>query len=160
MLTGLFALAACTKQDTQPAAYEVPPFKADAKRAESAFEVALTLKQSAQGDAPGQLTARITAKPGFHVNTEYPTNFQPARNDRGVAFDKPRYPLNEGVERAPCSSNPADVCELRATIPFRQPETGATRAEGVLAFSVCDPNQCLIEKIPVSAEVSAKPLAP
>src|SRR5262245_60485654 len=64
----------------------------------------------------------LSAARGFHVNPDYPLNF------RGAGAQ---------VER---SAFVVEHTRAYAQIP---------RTAGVFAFSVCDPERCLIEKVPV-----------
>jgi hypothetical protein len=41
-------------------------------------------------------------------------------------------------------------------VPIAVEKAGPLRVAGVLAFSVCDPNRCLIEKIPLEVNVTAR----
>jgi hypothetical protein len=40
-------------------------------------------------------------------------------------------------------------------VPFQAKAKGPGRAAGVVALSVCNPDLCLIEKVPVSAAIEA-----
>lgn len=99
------------------------------------------------------MVATITAREGFHVNAEYPTNFQPGENAAGH-FEKKRYDFKDNAQRTPCASAAAETCAVKAAIPFKSSTEGPQKVSGVLAFSVCNPDQCLIEKVPVSADLT------
>jgi hypothetical protein len=96
---------------------------------------------------------RLEAKDGFHVNADYPLSFRPDGSSPGITFEGERIDLAKKAERTPCPTAPQDACTVRARIPFRA--AGPGRAAGIFAFSVCTPEQCLIEKVPVSAQVPA-----
>ncbi len=104
--------------------------------------------------ATGALLAQVTASDGFHVNPDYPLSFRPEGSTEGVAFDRARFELKDGAKTIPCAKEPKDACALSAEVPFTASAMGKARAAGVLSFSVCDPNQCLIEKVPVAAELT------
>ena len=45
---------------------------------------------------------------------------------------------------------------MSAPFGFTAPAGGETRLSGTAAFSVCNPDRCLIEKVPLSASVSSR----
>jgi hypothetical protein len=74
----------------------------------------------------------IEARAGFHLNAEYPANFKPQ--------DGGRIELNDIMEKLPCPGDPSHNCAASACVP---------RVDGVVAFSICSKDTCLIEKVPV-----------
>lgn len=111
-----------------------------------AFEVALS-------SAGGEVTASVKAKPGFHVNAEYPLAFRPEAVDGDVTFAGERVALEPKV-KTPCVEKAEDVCALEAPVPFKTKETAEPKVSGVLAFSVCSADKCLIEKVPLKVAVA------
>ena len=45
---------------------------------------------------------------------------------------------------------------MSAPLGFTAAATGETRLSGTVAFSVCNPDRCLIEKVPLTATVAAR----
>jgi hypothetical protein len=106
----------------------------------------------------GQLASarlRISAKPGYHVNLDYPTVFRPAAS-KGVDFAADRVPLGAALTRVACADHPGEACEVSAPVSFKVRAKGPVRVAGTLAFSVCNPERCLIEKVPLALALQAK----
>ncbi len=76
----------------------------------------------------------LVTRAGFHVNPDYPIRFTLTG---GTKIDRDKFKLD------PCAPPSKDTCAARAPIP--------PRAEGILAFSVCNPERCIIEKIPLAS---------
>ncbi len=152
------SLLACTRQESPPAPVRPPAPSATAARAAPnekpvAYDVTFVVQTPPKGDQPGEVVATVKAREGFHVNAEYPTNFQPGENAAGH-FEKKRYDFKDNVQSTPCPSSAAETCEVKSAIAFKSSTEGPQKVSGVLAFSVCNPDQCLIEKVPVSAELT------
>lgn len=88
---------------------------------------------SRAGDA---LTVTLEARGDYHLNAEYPIHFRFADADRRVERDAFTFTA--------CPAAPAEPCAARATFPL-----AGLRPRGTLAFSVCNANECLIEKVPL-----------
>jgi len=99
---------------------------------------------------PARLEVTLEARAPYHLNDDYPVNLKTA-NASGLQFDKARIDKADGIVVMPCAAEPAHAC--RAVVPATFTATSDARVGGVLAFSACDANQCLIEKIAVSAPV-------
>lgn len=136
LVAALGTLAACAQKTSTPSA-EAP------RDTSKAFEV----DAQVEGD---RLELTIAARQGFKINAEYPHSFRPAAE--GVKFASDRIDLWDSAAKTACDSKPEDTCTMKASIPFE----GEGKAEGVAAFSVCDADLCLIEKVPVSLVVAAK----
>ena len=141
-------LVACKRNESPPAGGGARP--ADA------FEVGLSAPASAAVGEKAEAMVSLTARKGFHVNAEYPHSFRPGESSAGIHFDATRYDLKDSSERTPCQGAPEETCALRARVPFQATAKGAQRVAGVLAFSVCNPEICLIEKVPLSASVEGR----
>lgn len=100
----------------------------------------------------GELVAEVSAGEGFKLNAEYPVNFRPDKNSAGIQFDQPKYDLT-GAEKTACEHSAKDHCAFKAKIPFSAQAAGNEKVAGTLAFSVCNPDRCLIEKVPVEVPV-------
>jgi hypothetical protein len=120
-----------------------------------AYQVSLVPPASVKAGATATARVVVTARAPYHVNRDYPTSF---RVDKGATaiFPAEKVPLGEGAERTPCKEFPGESCALSAPLPFRAAATGETRIAGVVAFSVCTPDRCLIEKVPVAVVVPGK----
>lgn len=136
LVAALGALGACAQKTVTPPA-EAP------RDTSKAFEVDARV-------AGSQLELTIAAKQGFKINAEYPHSFRPGRE--GVTFASDRIELWDAASKTACAHKAEDTCSMTTSIPFE----GDGKAEGVAAFSVCDAEMCLIEKVPVSLVVAAK----
>ncbi|MBX7100040.1 MAG: hypothetical protein K1X89_20165 [Myxococcaceae bacterium] len=128
------ALAACSRSPS-PAPEAAPGPSAEAPT----YRVALE-----PGPGPGALSLRLTARPPFHVNGEFPLSFTPDGAST-VRFDGARVALTP-AERTPCDGSAADACAVRAGLPFTAPAPGPARVSGTVSFSVCNPEHCLLHK--------------
>jgi hypothetical protein len=120
------------------------------------FAVSASVEGPLSVGSEAALLARIEARKGFHINAEYPVNFRPDTGRQGIAFDRERYPLHELAERTPCPKGSHDACELRARVPFTATAPGDHTVGGILAFSVCSEEKCLIEKAPLEVHVTVR----
>ncbi|MGC4000063.1 MAG: hypothetical protein QM767_22550 [Anaeromyxobacter sp.] len=119
-----------------------------------AWTVALETPAATAG-APAQARVRIGARGTFHVNPDYPLSFSPdpAATAR---FSGERVALGTGAERTPCAEHPEHACALTVALPFTAPPAGAARLAGTLAFSVCNDDRCLIEKVALAADAPVR----
>jgi hypothetical protein len=145
------SLAACERKPTSTS--EGPPI-AQSKGDE--FAVSAVVEGPVNAGSEAALLARVEARKGFHINAEYPVNFRPDKTRQGIEFDRERYPLQESAERIPCAKGNENACELRARVPFTATSPGDHRVGGILAFSVCSEEKCLIEKAPLEVQVSVR----
>jgi hypothetical protein len=147
LLAGILALAL---------AADAPPTKPVGSRAEGeAYQVSLVPPPSAKPGAAATVRVVVAARGPYHVNRDYPTNFRVDKGSTAV-FSGEKVPLGEGAERTPCKDFPGEACALSAPLPFRAAASGETRIAGVVAFSVCNADRCLIEKVPVAVVVPGK----
>jgi hypothetical protein len=65
-----------------------------------------------------------------------------------------RVALGDGAQRTPCADHPEETCTVSSPLPFTTPRIGEARLTGTVAFSVCNPDRCLIEKVRLSVVVS------
>ena len=143
MRTRLFAVivgclcAACSKGAASVSAAQAgaPAAVEEAK----AYDVAL----KASGPASAEIS--IAARDGFHVNPDYPLKFTPSKEST-VTFAGPSVALLEVLQKTPCEAHPEDTCRATAPIAFTS-GVGPALVAGTLAFSVCNADQCLIEKV-------------
>jgi hypothetical protein len=145
-LAGILALALAASDAP-------PPARGPASKAEGeAFQVSLVPPASVRPGAAADARVVVTARGPYHVNRDYPTSFRVDRASTAT-FPAEKVPLGEGAERTPCKDFPGETCTLSAPLGFRAPASGETRIAGVVAFSVCNPDRCLIEKVPVAVVV-------
>ncbi len=139
----------------EPAAARAPaalPARAEAE----AWSVALELPAALRAGEPALARIRLAARSGHHVNLEYPASFRPD-GAATAAFAGPRVGLAV-AERHPCEGRRGETCEVTLALPFT-PGAAPTRISGLVSFSVCTADRCLIEKVALAAEVSSRTAA-
>jgi hypothetical protein len=129
-----------------PAPAEPPPPAASDHADGKGWSVRAKVVVAQQRSQPARLEVRVTTLGAFHLNDDYPTNFVPAAAD-GIRFTKTRFDRKDAVFSA-CDKDPDHRCGMLLAAPFVA--RGAGRAAGVVAFSACDDDQCLIEKVALS----------
>ncbi len=152
----IVALAACTK-DAPAELKEGTELKARAPEVKSAdaenYSVKLAAKDAYSAGTVGTAAVTIASKNGFHVNPEYPVAFKP-EGSLGVTFSDQRVRLENGV-KTPCTEHAEDSCSIEFALPMTPEKAGVAHLAGVLAFSVCSADKCLIEKVPLSVALLA-----
>ena len=143
--SAIFALAVSVLAAPARAADEVPAAAADrAEGKEWAVRV-----DAAGGAAGAAAQLRLSSRAGYHVNLEYPIGFRPGP-DSTITFREERVALTP-AGRTACEGRPEETCAVVLALPGAVPEHGERRLAGTLAFSVCSPERCLIEKVPLRA---------
>lgn len=96
----------------------------------------------------GRVEVRLTGRNGYHVNEEYPIELtlQPTE---GVKLAKTRLERGDATQFA----------QAGAVLPIAlTPEAAGRKAlHGTLNFSVCNPQNCLLERQDVAVEIEAVP---
>jgi hypothetical protein len=146
------AASACTKDEGRSA--EASAATADGRREERPeYVVELLPPDPVAAGGSGAVVVRVAAKGVYHVNPDYPLAFTPDAVD-GLSFAAKRIALSDSAERTPCKDSEKDMCEARAKVPFTAEKPA--KLTGVLAFSICEPERCLIEKARLSVAVAVK----
>ena len=113
---------------------------------------------SAQGPyaagKPASVTFNVAAKAGYHVNPEYPMVFKP-QGYQGVTFAEERFKLTWGSS-TPCQGRANEACEVQLPIALTPEKAGPAVVAGLVAFSVCSPEHCQIEKLPLSVSIEVQ----
>lgn len=97
----------------------------------------------------------LASRAGFHVNLDYPMAFLPSPGST-VTFREARMPLAPKA-RTPCPGRAQESCAVTLELPYAAPEKGEARLAGTLAFSVCSEERCLIQKVPLLANLRPAP---
>jgi hypothetical protein len=151
-LGATFLHAACA-----PASAAPPEAPAGAQAASDTYEVALVPPAAAKPGAAATARVVVKAKGPYHVNREYPMAFRPDAAASTVAFDGAKVALNQaGAEKTACKDHPGEACAVSSPLPFTAKAAGDATLAGTVAFSVCNPERCLIEKVPLKATVAVK----
>jgi hypothetical protein len=163
---GAFAQLACSPSSGVPTpaaatpapVVAVPPPAAlpAGPRAEGeAFEVGLEPPAGAKVGEAATARVVVKARGPYHVNRDYPMSFRPDTAST-AAFDGEKVALGEGAERTPCADHPGEACAVSAPLRFTARTAGEARLAGTVAFSVCNPERCLIEKVPLATTFAAR----
>ncbi len=126
----------------------VPP--AGSKSEGPAWRVEIATPETPGPGATGTARVTVTALPPYHVNRDYPMSFRPDAASTAT-FSGPRVALGDGATRTPCADAPAESCAVAVPLPFAAPRSGPVVLAGTVAFSVCNPDRCLIEKVALTA---------
>lgn len=143
----------CTKDKPLEPAVPGPPAIAE-KPTEKPAEGPQPFVASIRSKAESMAAVKIEAREGFHVNPDYPVAFKPTAASGAVKFSQDRIPLSDGA-KTPCAEKAEDACAMEFDLSFT-PEAGASSVQGVVAFSVCSAEKCLIEKVPLTLALSVK----
>ena len=144
VLALLLAVTACTKDATPP---EKAPDGAE-------YAVSLSPKAPYAAGKEALVTLNVAAKQGYHVNPDYPMAFKP-QGHSGVQFAEPNLKLSWGP-KTPCAEKPEDACAVEVPIALTPEKAGPAVVAGVVAFSVCNPEHCRIEKLALSLPIDVQ----
>ncbi len=144
----VLAFAACTKDPAPVTSTTAKPKPAE----DVAYELNLAATGAWAAGKESSVAVTVTAKPGFHVNPEYPVSFRPEGSE-SVKFSGERVALTAG-EKTPCAEKAEDACKVQFPLPATPEKAGPAKVAGVVAFSVCSADKCLIEKVPVTLAIN------
>lgn len=135
------AAPAATPGNTEAAATA-----AASKYSEAPFDVEIQPKGAYTSGQAGTAEIVINAKPPFHANDKYPYKFK-LNETPGVKY------ANLVVDK-----DAVKVEKTRATVsvPLTPESAGKHTVSGKLFFSVCNDDQCLVEKRDLALEIDAK----
>jgi len=141
------AAAAAAPASAQPAAAPAAP--AASKYSEAPFDVVIQPKGAYTAGQAGAVELVVSAKPPFHANDKYPYKFKLVEAP-GVKY--PNLVVDKEVKDA------VKVEKMRATVSVAlTPESaGKHTVSGKLFFSVCNDDQCLVEKRDLALEIDSK----
>jgi hypothetical protein len=119
---------------------------AASKYSEAPFEVELQPKGTYTSGQAGTAEIVISAKPPFHANDKYPYKFK-LNEASGLKY------ANLVIDK-----EAVKVEKTRATlsVPLTPESAGKHTVSGKLFFSVCNDDQCLVEKRDLALEIDAK----
>lgn len=152
----LLGLAACGDAAQPPpavtsAAPAPPATSAGPEVKAKTFTVKLVGGQAHAG-SEDSVEVSVVPAAGYHVNEEYPYKFKLDPPPANVSY--PKDVVTE-VTRTP------QLATMK--IPFTATKEGTVRVSGTCNVSVCNPDQCIIEKVPLATDVTVvagAPLAP
>ena len=160
VLALLLAVAACTKD---PAPVAVAPTSPTAKNqlpvvgkapVTDDYSVALVPRAPYEAGKEGTAVILVTANGSYHVNPEYPMVFK-AQGQEGVRFAEEHFKLTWGP-KTPCAAKAEDACAVEVPITLTPEKAGTATVAGLVAFSVCNPEHCLIEKVPLTLAIDVR----
>lgn len=109
------------------------------------FSASLTGSGSYKAGQQGELTASVNALGDYKLNEEYPYKFTLKDPPDGVSYPE------TSVRDVSKSGKTATV-----NIPFTADKPGNYTVSGVYALSVCTKENCVIEKVPLTANVKVE----
>jgi hypothetical protein len=130
-----------------PAAEGTPAAtQAAAQVSEESFDLRISGSSGYESGKAGEATITLDAKPPFHINDKYPYKFK-LKQQAGLKFPS-----------AVVGKDAAKLEKQRMTmaVPFVPESPGKHTLSGVLAFSVCTDDKCLIEKRDLAFDVQSK----
>lgn len=137
------AAPAATPAQAEPAA---APAAAASKYSEAPFDVEILAKGAYSTGQAGTAEIVVNAKPPFHANDKYPYKFKlnetPGLKYANLVVDK------DAVK--------VDKTRATVTVPVTPESAGKHTVSGKLFFSVCNDDQCLVEKRDLALEIDAK----
>ncbi|HKO47751.1 MAG TPA: hypothetical protein VJV79_08505, partial [Polyangiaceae bacterium] len=122
------------------------PAAAASKYSEAPFDVEIRAKGAYTSGQAGAAEILISAKPPFHANDKYPYKFK-LNEAAGLKY------ANLVVDK-----DAVKVEKTRATltVPLTPEGAGKHTVSGKLFFSVCNDDQCLVEKRDLTLDIDAK----
>ena len=117
------------------------------------YVLALSGGQGVKVGAPATVELVLTARGGYHVNRDYPSNLKVDAAADGVKYPRAKLDISSGLVLTTCGGR--DPCEARLPLPFTIERAGTYPVGGTFAFCVCNADECLIEKVAVALPVTA-----
>ena len=150
-LIALGSLSGCKNQPPPAAeatAAEPPPPApaAASKYSEAPFDVVIQPKGAYSSGQAGAAEIVISAKPPFHANDKYPYKFK-LNEAPGLKF------ANLVVDK---DAVKVEKTTATLSVPFTPESAGKHTVSGKLFFSVCNEDQCLVEKRDLALDIESK----
>lgn len=119
-------------------------------------EGTLRVEAPAEVKTGSEAVAKITVTPGkgYHVNTEYPIKLTIASTEN-MRLPKTNF-VAGGHDKSKGDADTLDERTLTFEVRFTPETSGSYTVPGRFKFAVCDANQCLPKKEPISFVVAAK----
>jgi hypothetical protein len=150
-LLGLLTLAACTK-DAPPRPPAAPaPAPTLGESSSDSYSVSLNPRAPYATGKEASAVITVNAKTGFHVNPDYPAAFKVVGSEK-VRFEQEHIKLTAGT-KTPCADKAEDSCTVEFPLVMTPEQGGAAKIAGVVSFSVCSPDKCLIQKVPLTLPI-------
>jgi len=143
------APAAATAAVAAPEAIPTPAAAAPAaasKYSEAPFDVVIQPKGAYSSGQAGAAEIVISAKPPFHANDKYPYKFK-LNEAPGLKF------ANLVVDK---DAVKVEKTTATLSVPFTPESAGKHTVSGKLFFSVCNEDQCLVEKRDLALDIESK----
>jgi cytochrome c biogenesis DsbD-like protein len=145
VVSGLAALAACAFAAPSEAASSSPT-ELTAAEGDGYSIQASDVSTSAGGE--GNIVVTVKAKPGYHVNREYPHKVKVQDPPEGVELPKTEVEKGDGTFK--------DDNTFEVKLPVKAIKAGTYEISLKVKTSVCNDSQCLIKKEVVTAKVVAR----
>ena len=99
--------------------------------------------------ADAQFQVKISAKPGFKFNKQFPTKLKLDEPPTGLEFPKRRLKKGDG-------SVAADSMSFTFPVPVKATQAGTFPFGGVLKFSVCNDAKCVVKREKLKSQIVAQ----
>ncbi len=154
VLALLLVAPACTKDPAPKPPEQAPEKKTENPPEGSEYAVSLAPRAPYAAGKEATVVLNVTAKQGYHVNPDYPMAFKP-QGHSGVTFAEPNLKLTWGP-KTPCAEKAEDTCAVEVPIALTPEKAGPAVVAGLVSFSVCNPQNCRIEKLPLSLPIDVQ----
>ena len=149
------SVLSCSKPSSGPAPAPASSTPAAPTVDTDSFHAELKAPGPFKKGEPATFVVRVQAKAPFHINDEYPAKFKPG-DAPGAKYAEARLERQKQADAfatEPCSGG-TDACVLNITVKFTPETSGTVRLGGTVDVSVCNKDQCLIDKKPLEVSVS------
>jgi hypothetical protein len=109
------------------------------------YEASLETSGDYAVGAPSAVLLSLSAKPPFKCNAQYPYKFIPDAPPSGVSYPSP---VARGMQ--------VDGKHASMSVPFTASHAGSYLVGGVLSFSTCTAERCLVDKARLSVLVDVR----
>jgi len=116
------------------------------KYSEAPFDVEIQAKGAYASGQAGTAEIVVNAKPPFHANDKYPYKFK-LNETPGIKY------ANLVVDK---DAVKVEKTKATVSVPLTPESAGKHTVSGKLFFSVCNDDQCLVEKRDLALEIDAK----
>jgi hypothetical protein len=133
------------------------PAAPTARVEKDAYVVEIVSMGETRAGVPATFEARMAARGTYHVNADYPSSFKVTAGSDEVSYPRTKVDRSSGLAYEKCTAaGSTESCGVRAQVPFVAGRAGTHTVGGLFAFSVCDKEQCLIEKVTLALPVTVR----
>ena len=146
------AVLICSLAVACTAGAEVPSHEKSARVEATAYVVTARAVGRAAVGTLAEVELLVETRAGYHLNDDYPLNVRPLPST-AATFEKARVAREDGVAVSPCRTDLAHGCQAKVHLRYTPTRAGRAGLGGTFAFSACNADRCLIEKVDVEAKI-------